>query len=52
MFQIISTIEDGNWDMGYQGEIDNSKSGTISQTKTKNPILIETKVIKSNNSNK
>jgi hypothetical protein len=52
MFQIISTIEDGNWDMGYQGEIDHSKSGTISQTKTKNPILIETKVINNDKNNK
>jgi len=45
MFQIINTIEDRNWDMGYQGEVDESKIGSISQTKTDNPLVIETKVI-------
>jgi hypothetical protein len=45
MFQIINTIEDRNWDMGYQGEIDESKIGSISQSKTDNPLIIETKVI-------
>ncbi len=46
LFQIISTIEDRNWDMGYQGEIDKSKTGSISQVKTGNPFVIETKVIR------
>jgi hypothetical protein len=46
MFQIISTIEDRNWDIGYQGDIDGTKTGSISQTRTANPLLIETKVIK------
>ncbi len=46
MFQIINTIEDRNWDMGYQGEIDDSKTGSISQKKTNNPFVIETEVIK------
>ncbi len=46
MFQIINTIEDRNWDMGYQGEIDDSKTGSISQTETSNPFVIETEVIK------
>ena len=46
MFQIISTIEDRNWDMGYQGEIDDSKTGSISQVKTENPMVIVTEVIK------
>lgn len=45
MFQIISTLEDRNWDIGYEGEIDSSKAGTITQSKTGNPLLIETKVI-------
>ncbi|MCX6333381.1 MAG: hypothetical protein NT092_03655 [Bacteroidia bacterium] len=45
MFQIVCTIEDRNWDMGYQGEIDNSKTGSISQEKTDNPLVIETKII-------
>ena len=46
MFQIINTIEDRNWDMGYQGEIDDSKTGSISQKKTGNPFIIETEVIR------
>ena len=46
MFQIINTIEDRNWDMGYQGELDNSKTGSISQKETNNPFVIETEVIK------
>jgi hypothetical protein len=46
MFQIVNTIEDRNWDMGYQGELDDSKTGSISQKKTGNPFVIETEVIK------
>jgi hypothetical protein len=46
MFQLINTIEDRNWDMGYQGEIDDSKIGSISQVKTDNPLVIVTEVIK------
>lgn len=46
LFQIINTIEDRNWDMGYEGEIDDSKTGSISQKKTGNPYVIETEVIK------
>jgi len=46
MFQIINTIEDRNWDIGYQGEIDDSKTGSISQVKTDNPLVIVTEVIK------
>lgn len=44
MFQIITTKEDGNWDMGYQADIDHSNSATITQSKTANPLIIETKV--------
>jgi hypothetical protein len=44
MFQIINTIEDRNWDMGYQGEVDDSKTGSITQKKTNNPYVIETAV--------
>lgn len=47
MFQIINTIEDRNWDMGYEGEIDDSKTGSISQKETSNPFVIETEIIKS-----
>jgi transcriptional regulator with XRE-family HTH domain len=46
MFQIIYTIEDRNWDMGYQGEVDDSKTGSISQKRTNNPYVIETEVIR------
>jgi hypothetical protein len=46
IFQVINTVEDRNWDMGYQGETDSSKTGSISQAKTKNPLVVETKVIK------
>src|SRR4030043_775763 len=45
MFQIIHTIEDRNWDIGYQEDIGSSKSTSISQAKTKNQFLVETKVI-------
>jgi transcriptional regulator with XRE-family HTH domain len=45
MFQIINTIEDRNWDIGYQGDIDRSKTGIITQSITGNPMIIETKVI-------
>ncbi len=45
MFQIIHTIEDRNWDIGYQEDIGSSKSSSISQAKTKNQFLVETKVI-------
>jgi hypothetical protein len=45
MFQIINTIEDRNWDIGYQGDIDKTKSGLISQKKTGNPYVIETEII-------
>jgi hypothetical protein len=48
MFQIINTIEDRNWDAGFQGDIDQTKSGSITQTQTNNPLMIETKVIQIN----
>ena len=38
MFQIINTIEDRNWDMGYQGEVDDSKTGSISQKRQIIPL--------------
>lgn len=46
-FQVISTIQDRNWDIGYQGDVDDTKVASISQKKTKNPFVIETEVIKS-----
>ncbi|HOO98465.1 MAG TPA: hypothetical protein PLV06_03550 [Bacteroidales bacterium] len=48
MFQLINTIEDRNWDIGYKGDIDGSKTGIISQSATGNPLLVETKVITNN----
>ena len=45
MFQIIDTIEDKNWDAGYQEEVRSSKPFFISQGATKNPLLVETKII-------
>jgi transcriptional regulator with XRE-family HTH domain len=44
-FQVIYTIEDRNWNIGYQGDADNSKTGSITQSATKNPLVVETKVI-------
>jgi hypothetical protein len=45
MFQIIYTVQNRNWDIGYQGDIDRSKTGLITQRKTGNPLIIETEVI-------
>jgi hypothetical protein len=45
MFQIIETIEDKNWDAGYQEQVRSSKPFLISQSATKNPLLVETKII-------
>jgi hypothetical protein len=45
MFQIINTIEDKNWDFGYQDKVRSSKPFLISQEATKNPLLVETKII-------
>lgn len=45
MFQIINTIEDKNWDAGYQEKVRSSKPFLISQGTTKNPLLVETKII-------
>lgn len=46
MFQIINTVEDKNWNQGYREEVNESKSFLISQTPTKNPMIVETKIIK------
>lgn len=45
MFQLIYTVQNRDWDIGYQGEIDKSKTGLITQKKTGNPLIIETEVI-------
>jgi transcriptional regulator with XRE-family HTH domain len=45
MFQIIDTIEDKNWDAGYQEKVRSLEPYLISQGKTKNPLLVETKII-------
>ncbi len=45
MFQIIDTIEDENWDVGYQNKVRRSKPFLISQVATKNPLIVETRII-------
>ncbi|MCX6329005.1 MAG: helix-turn-helix transcriptional regulator [Bacteroidia bacterium] len=45
MFQIIDTIEDKNWNAGYEEKVRSSKPYFISQGATKNPLLVETKII-------
>jgi transcriptional regulator with XRE-family HTH domain len=44
-FQLIHTIEDKNWNMGYNEEIEKSKPTMISQVKTNNPLIVETKIV-------
>ena len=45
MFQLIHTIEDKNWNMGYRENEDKSESCLISQVKTNNPLIVETKIV-------
>jgi transcriptional regulator with XRE-family HTH domain len=45
LFQIINTKEDKNWNMGYREDAINSESFQISQVKTDNPLLVETKIV-------
>jgi transcriptional regulator with XRE-family HTH domain len=45
LFQIINTKEDKSWNMGYREEANNSGSGLISQVKTDNPLIVETKIV-------
>jgi transcriptional regulator with XRE-family HTH domain len=45
LFQVIKTKEDKNWNMGYRETEDISKSVQISQTKTNNPLIVETKIV-------
>jgi transcriptional regulator with XRE-family HTH domain len=45
LFQVIQTIEDKNWNMGYRENSSESQAGLISQTKTNNPLLVETKIV-------
>jgi hypothetical protein len=45
LFQVITTKEDKNWNMGFHEETDNSESVQISQAKTDNPLIVETKIV-------
>ena len=45
LFQIIATKEDKNWNMGFHEEIRNSESFQISQVKTDNQLIVETKIV-------
>jgi hypothetical protein len=45
LFQIINTREDMKWYMGYLGPEDKSKTVLISQSKTDNPLIVETKIV-------
>jgi transcriptional regulator with XRE-family HTH domain len=45
LFQIINTKEDMNWYMGYLEDADKSESVQISQEKTDNPLIVETKIV-------
>jgi hypothetical protein len=45
LFQIINTREDMKWYMGYLEGADKSQACLISQSKTENPLLVETKIV-------
>jgi transcriptional regulator with XRE-family HTH domain len=45
LFQIINTKEDMKWYMGYQEDAGKSESVLISQVKTDNPLIVETKIV-------
>lgn len=45
LFQIINTKEDMNWNVGYQEEEHKSESVLISQVKTDNQLIVETKIV-------
>jgi transcriptional regulator with XRE-family HTH domain len=45
MFQIINTKEEMNWNVGYAEELHESETVQISQIKTDNPIIVETKIV-------
>jgi transcriptional regulator with XRE-family HTH domain len=44
-FQIISTMEEMNWNVGYAEELHSSEKIQISQSKTENPLIVETKIV-------
>jgi hypothetical protein len=45
LFQVINTREDRSWNMGFREETEISESVQISQVKTDNPLLVETKIV-------
>jgi transcriptional regulator with XRE-family HTH domain len=45
LFQLIHTIEEKNWNMGYDEEMEKNKPIQITQAKTNNPLIVETKIV-------
>jgi transcriptional regulator with XRE-family HTH domain len=45
LFQIINTREDMKWYMGYLEEAGKPSTAQISQSKTGNPLIVETKIV-------
>jgi hypothetical protein len=45
MFQLIHTIEDKNWNMGYRESAEKSETCLVSQVRTNNPLIVETKIV-------
>jgi hypothetical protein len=44
-FQIINTREEMNWNVGYAEELHKNETVQISQAKTVNPLVVETKIV-------
>jgi transcriptional regulator with XRE-family HTH domain len=44
-FQVIRTIEDKKWYTGYHESNEKSEAVLISQVKTDNPLIVETKIV-------
>jgi hypothetical protein len=45
LFQVITTKEDKSWNMGFHEETGDSESVQISQVKTDNTLIVETKIV-------
>jgi hypothetical protein len=44
-FQVIRTREDRKWYTGYREDMEKSEAVLISQVKTENPLIVETKIV-------
>ena len=44
-FQVIRTIEDRKWYTGYRADKEKSEAFLISQVKTENTLIVETKIV-------